>query len=107
MLWIKDHPEIGTIAYADGAHAEGINTKATQDCCHAEGKSTVALGKYSHAEGNSTYAGYNGHSEGHSTSAMIVLRQQDQSDIELGYVPDKLDGGDQSLHAEGTATRAD
>jgi hypothetical protein len=38
---------------ANGAHSEGINTRALADGAHAEGKSTIASGVGAHAEGDS------------------------------------------------------
>ena len=39
-------------ASGNGAHAEGIITKALADGAHAEGRNTKANGEYSHTEGD-------------------------------------------------------
>lgn len=68
-LMIYSAPQFGDIDLGDGAHAEGINTKATQRASHAEGRDTYAAGQYSHAEGRETEAFYASHAEGRGSKA--------------------------------------
>lgn len=68
-LMVYSNPQFGDIDLGDGAHAEGINTKATQRASHAEGRDTYAAGQYSHAEGRETEAFYASHAEGRGSKA--------------------------------------
>ncbi len=68
-LMIYSNPNAGDVDLGDGAHAEGVNTKATQRASHAEGRDTYAAGQYSHAEGRETEAFYASHAEGRGSKA--------------------------------------
>ena len=58
-------------ASGNGAHAEGIETRAIADGAHAEGTNTKAYEIYSHAEGcGTTASGTASHAEGLWTSAL-------------------------------------
>ena len=61
---------MNTIASGNGAHAEGLGSKAIFNGAHAEGAATIASGGASHAEGGTTKAdGTYAHSEGRNTIA--------------------------------------
>ncbi len=68
-LMVYSNPMAGDVDLGNGAHAEGINTKATQRASHAEGRDTYAAGQYSHAEGRETEAFYASHAEGRGSKA--------------------------------------
>lgn len=68
-IMVYSNPAVGDMDLGDGAHSEGVNTKATQRGSHAEGRDTYAAGQYSHAEGRETEAFYASHAEGRSSKA--------------------------------------
>ena len=68
-LMVYSNPNAGDVDLGDGAHSEGVNTKATQRGSHAEGRDTYAAGQYSHAEGRETEAFYASHAEGRGSKA--------------------------------------
>lgn len=68
-IMVYSNPAVGDIDLGDGAHSEGVNTKATQRGSHAEGRDTYAAGQYSHAEGRETEAFYASHAEGRGSKA--------------------------------------
>ncbi len=68
-IMVYSNPAVGDMDLGDGAHSEGVNTKATQRGSHAEGRDTYAAGQYSHAEGRETEAFYASHAEGRGSKA--------------------------------------
>ena len=68
-IMVYSNPNVGDVDLGDGAHSEGVNTKATQRGSHAEGRDTYAAGQYSHAEGRETEAFYASHAEGRGSKA--------------------------------------
>lgn len=68
-IMVYSNPTVGDMDLGDGAHSEGVNTKATQRGSHAEGRDTYAAGQYSHAEGRETEAFYASHAEGRGSKA--------------------------------------
>lgn len=68
-IMVYSNPAVGDMDIGDGAHSEGVNTKATQRGSHAEGRDTYAAGQYSHAEGRETEAFYASHAEGRGSKA--------------------------------------
>lgn len=72
-IMVYSNPNVGDVDLGDGAHSEGVNTKATQRGSHAEGRDTYAAGQYSHAEGRSTEAFYASHAEGRDSKAIGLI----------------------------------
>lgn len=64
LLWIPEHPELGTVPFGVAAHAEGYNNKAVAIGAHVEGGNNIAAGKYAHVEGRNNIGGYASHVEG-------------------------------------------
>ena len=85
------------VNHHEGAHSEGINTRAWGYGAHSEGRETRVMGDMGHAEGNRTVASYSAHAEGNLTEALGY-----QSHAE-GYQAKALGG---SSHAEGLMTTA-
>ena len=69
ILWIPEHPELGTIEVGSYIHTEGYNNSAAMIGAHAEGGNNIAGGKYSHVEGRYNIAGYAAHAEGYHNKA--------------------------------------
>lgn len=69
ILWIPEHPELGTIEVGSYIHTEGFNNIASLVGAHAEGGNNIAGGKYAHVEGNGNIAGYAAHAEGYHNQA--------------------------------------
>ena len=66
----RDNKEYKFGAFAQGAHAEGLNTGAHGEASHTEGSDTIVTAKGGHAEGLATYVtGQGAHAEGRNTWA--------------------------------------
>ena len=99
-------------ALANGAHAEGYQTKATATAAHAEGNSTTASGSDSHAEGYKAIAsGSNSHSEGSDTQATAEnahaeggITEANGSNSHAEGLRSVTSGG--ASHAEGSNTQS-
>ena len=95
--YFKSYDNNIIFGYAEGAHAEGLSSKAITTAAHAEGSSTTAEGDSSHAEGESSRAeGYASHAEGSSTTLGGYSHAEGVSSIARGY----------ASHAEGYASHA-
>lgn len=68
-FFVLSKPDAGTIAFDDGAHAEGYSSQASLRGAHAEGYLTKAIDRCAHAEGRGTEAKYAAHAEGKDTKA--------------------------------------
>lgn len=69
ILWVPEHPELGTKSIGAYTHAEGYCNKASIMGAHVEGGENIAGGKYAHAEGRRNIAGYAAHAEGINNKA--------------------------------------
>lgn len=89
-------------ATGQGAHAEGINTKASNDSAHAEGTSTQATERGAHAEGQYTLSSsLNTHAEGYRTEASGEAAHSEGYSENNDYGLCGIKASGQGSHAEG------
>ena len=85
-IFVITKPNVGCYNYGNGAHAEGLNTKAHGPGSHVEGNVSYANGKYSHAEGEECYAnGYASHAEGKGNTVFGKYGHAEGRNTQAGY----------------------